>query len=90
MTDKAEMNCSAGLAFIKTATSDLPKTSSMKTVETHLTDQPNTNLFRNLFQLRIELENHADERFVNFGNEVTHIIERIDDLLQLVLDDPSS
>jgi hypothetical protein len=87
MTDKAEMNCYAGLASKKISTSDLPKKTSMKTTETNLTDESSTNIFRNLFLLRLDLENHTDQRLAVYRNEVTEIIERIDNLLQLVIDD---
>ena len=61
----------------------------MKTEPTQLTDESRSNLFRNLFLLRIDLENHTDERLFRYRNEVTELIERIDQLLQLVIDDLS-
>ena len=62
----------------------------MKTTLNYLTDESSTNLLRKLFELRLELEDSSDERLNSYQDEVTHIIERIDDLLQLVIDDPSN
>ena len=59
----------------------------MKTTLNYLTEQSSTNLFRKLFELRLELEDQTDERLNSYEDEVEHIIERIDRLLQLVIDD---
>ena len=62
----------------------------MKTTLNNLTDQTSTNLFRKLFELRLELEDQTNERLSGYENQVAHIIERIDQLLQLVMDDSSN
>ena len=60
----------------------------MKTTLNYLTDQTSPNLIRKLFEIRLELEDQTDERLNRYQDEVAHIIERIDHLLQLVIDDP--
>ena len=62
----------------------------MKTTLNYLTEQSSTNLFRKLFEIRLELEDSTDERLNSYEDEVAHIIERIDRLLQLVIDDSSN
>ena len=62
----------------------------MKTTLNYLTAQSSTNLFRTLFELRLALEDQTDERLNNYQDEVAHIIEHIDHLLQLVMDDSSN
>ena len=61
----------------------------MKTTLNYLTEQSSTNLFRKLFEIRLELEDQTDERLNSYEDEVAHITERIDDLLRLVIDDPT-
>jgi hypothetical protein len=62
----------------------------MKTTLNYLTDQSSTNLFRKLFELRLEFEAQQDNRLNSYQDEVVQIIEHIDHLLQLVMDDPSN
>jgi hypothetical protein len=61
----------------------------MKTTLNNLTDQSSTNLFRKLFELRLELEDSTDQRLNSRQDEVAQIIECIDHLLQSVMDDLS-
>ena len=83
------MNRCAGLAFMKNETSDQPKTISMKTVKTHLTNETmeKTELFRYLFQIQIELKDYSDEEFSKYNQEVKDLISSIDQLMDLIIQD---
>lgn len=84
------MNCCAGLALMKTAPSDRPKTNNMKTVQTHFNAEFNmkSTLFRELFLIQLELEKHTDEG-IYYHKEVKELMERMDRLMEVLIEDPT-
>jgi hypothetical protein len=79
------MNCSAGLAWKKTPTSDQPKTSNMNTLKTNIrTEQEMIKfLFKELFLIQIELERRRKSHCLR--DEITAMIGLIDELLELLM-----
>lgn len=87
-TDKAEMNCSAGLALMKIKACDQPKISTMKIQKTEFNDEHETikHLFQELFQTQIQLERYNDPRFY-FYEVIKTMILILDDLMQFLMDE---
>lgn len=82
------MNCYAGLALMKSAPSDRPKTNSMKTAQTQISVEfrAKTKLFRQLFLIQIELTELANESS-DYQRELRELIERMDRLMGSMIDD---
>jgi hypothetical protein len=76
------MNCYAGLAWMNNATSYLPKQEKMKIFK-YQPEEVTKRLFRQLFDLQIRLEKAYE---LNADPEIKVIIEKIDHLLQTILD----
>jgi hypothetical protein len=79
------MNCFAGLVWKKTSTSDQPKTSNMNTFKTNIRiEQEMIKLFfRELFMIQLELEKYRESGC--FHDEITALIQIIDDLLEFLM-----
>ncbi len=75
------MNCFAGLAWISSALSHLPKQEKMKTTPEHSPNEETKRLFRQLFEVQYKFERYADY----CDPQVTMIISMIDQLLEKML-----
>lgn len=86
ITDKAKMNCFAGLALMKIITSNRPKTHNMKTLKTQkeLKNKMVKDLFQELFLIQIRLERYYDSRG-QFYPEIKALIQAIDRMLEFLL-----
>ena len=81
------MNGFTGLALLKMVVFNSPKINNMNTLQTDFRSDQQwiKQLFKELFQIQIELENSKVE-YPSFNYEVNELILTIDELLTILID----